>query len=299
MDQRRYAEQVLARFGVTEANQGSTQVEHTSLQALATEDETSNEGRYAEAVGLIMRITTMIRPDLDSVSNEAGLDELEAGVLEFCREVPDVSFAYLNRGVFLGENLRASSDARACARHDQKAAHKLVPARCLFFLGRQGATQENLSERFPDVSAEELMKALNELVKRVGAVRLTMAGFQSLLEFLQRGSQPLFRPINVDVADKMIYNVIRESDNEGVWTKIIKNKTNLHQNVVTKCIKSLTHKGFIKAVKSVKVAAPSLLFFVYMLAEITPSHETTGGVWFTDSELDTEFVNRLCSKALQ
>jgi len=46
----------------------------------------------------------------------------------------------------------------------------------------------------------------------------------------------------------------------GIWTKHLKGKTDLHQTVIDRCIKTLTQKQLIKAVKSVKVLAefPSL-----------------------------------------
>ncbi len=34
---------------------------------------------------------------------------------------------------------------------------------------------------------------------------------------------------------------------------------------------------------------------MYMLAKLTPSEDVTGGPWFTDGELDTEFIERLSS----
>lgn len=39
----------------------------------------------------------------------------------------------------------------------------------------------------------------------------------------------------------------------GIWTKHLKAKTELHQTVITRCIKSLEQKGLIKAVDSVEV----------------------------------------------
>ena len=39
----------------------------------------------------------------------------------------------------------------------------------------------------------------------------------------------------------------------GIWTKHLKGKTDLHQTVIDRCIKTLTQKQLIKAVKSVKV----------------------------------------------
>lgn len=39
----------------------------------------------------------------------------------------------------------------------------------------------------------------------------------------------------------------------GIWTKHLKAKTELHQTVIDRCLKALTQKQLIKAVKSVKV----------------------------------------------
>lgn len=47
-----------------------------------------------------------------------------------------------------------------------------------------------------------------------------------------------------------IYSIMLRS---GIWTKHLKGKTELHQTVINRCLKSLEQKGLIKAVKSVKV----------------------------------------------
>lgn len=39
----------------------------------------------------------------------------------------------------------------------------------------------------------------------------------------------------------------------GIWTRSLKQKTNLHQNVISRAIKTLEQKKLIKSVKSVKV----------------------------------------------
>ena len=46
----------------------------------------------------------------------------------------------------------------------------------------------------------------------------------------------------------------------GIWTKHLKGKTDLHQTVIDRCIKTLTQKQLIKAVKSVKVLTTSSHF---------------------------------------
>lgn len=92
----------------------------------------------------------------------------------------------------------------------------------------------------------------------------------------------------------------------GVWTKAIQRRTDLPQKVVAKCIKTLEQQSLIKPVKSVKVIIliafqSSVLILpcqyptrkMYMLYNLTPSVEITGGVWYTDNEFDTPFVNIL------
>lgn len=66
-------------------------------------------------------------------------------------------------------------------------------------------------------------------------------------------------------------------------------RTNIHQTNLTKCIKSLENKNLIKAVKSVKFPTRK----IYILSELQPSVEHSGGPWYTDNELDTEFIGVL------
>ena len=48
----------------------------------------------------------------------------------------------------------------------------------------------------------------------------------------------------------------------GIWTKHLKAKTELHQTVIDRCLKSLVQKQLIKAVKSVQVRSASVLLSV-------------------------------------
>ncbi|KAL1939461.1 hypothetical protein VTO73DRAFT_10017 [Trametes versicolor] len=95
--------------------------------------------------------------------------------------------------------------------------------------------------------------------------------------------------------ESMILSYIQAAATEGIWTKHLKAKTELHQTVIDRCLKSLTQKALIKAVKSVKFPTRK----IYMLAHLEPSVEMTGGPWYTDNELDTEFIKLLCSACLR
>lgn len=56
--------------------------------------------------------------------------------------------------------------------------------------------------------------------------------------------------------------------------------------MVTRCLKTLESRNLIKAIKSVKNPTRK----VYMLWDKTPSDEVTGGPWYSEQDLDTQFV---------
>lgn len=91
--------------------------------------------------------------------------------------------------------------------------------------------------------------------------------------------------------EALIYSYIEEAGRDGIWTKTLHGKTNLHHNVITRCLKTLEAQRYVKQVKSVKNPTRK----IFMLASIEPSIEMSGGPWFTDAEIDTEFIDNLLS----
>jgi DNA-directed RNA polymerase III subunit RPC6 len=75
----------------------------------------------------------------------------------------------------------------------------------------------------------------------------------------------------------------------GIWTRDIKIATNIPQHSLTKSLKILEQRCLIKSVRSVTSKSKKL----YMLYELTPTKEITGGPWYTDQEFDHEFVDEL------
>lgn len=61
----------------------------------------------------------------------------------------------------------------------------------------------------------------------------------------------------------------------GIWTKDLKHKSNLQQPQVAKILKTLESRKLVKSVKSVTSGNKKL----YMLFELEPSREVTGGAW--------------------
>ncbi|KAF6010590.1 hypothetical protein HII12_002831 [Brettanomyces bruxellensis] len=159
--------------------------------------------------------------------------------------------------------------------------------------GKQASySQQELMKIMKFKSSQELMKLAQELLNH---------GLLKIMETVKKDSKEkgiVFAPISEQEAQKvsgmsndeaMVYSYIEAAGREGIWTKTLKVKTNLHQHVVLRCLKSLESQSYIKAVKSVKHPQRK----IYMLYHLTPSIEVTGGPWFTDSELDTDFIDSL------
>lgn len=147
-------------------------------------------------------------------------------------------------------------------------------------------SQDELQQLLHIGKAVELLNLAQELINK------------KLIKLVKQGEELKFQAVSVTEASKitqmlddeaMIYSYIEALGREGIWTKTIKAKTNLHQHVVVRCLKSLENQRYIKSIKSVKHPTRK----IYMLYNLQPSIDVTGGPWFTDSELDTEFIDSL------
>ncbi|PVU91370.1 hypothetical protein BB561_004437 [Smittium simulii] len=160
-------------------------------------------------------------------------------------------------------------------------------------LKENGVDLEEIQTELIDVSIEDVAKMVNKMT-RLG-----------LLEICQTGSNKFtYRAVKIDQMAKMesmepeeilVYKQIMASSDQGIWVRSIKTQTNLHQQVVTKYLKILEGKNLIKSVKSVKNPTKKL----YMLIDIKPSTEISGGPWFTDQELDVDFIEQLTKQCFR
>jgi carbamoylphosphate synthase small subunit len=63
------------------------------------------------------------------------------------------------------------------------------------------------------------------------------------------------RHASLDTETRIVLESIRAAGNMGVWIRTLRAKTNLHVQVVTRCIKTLETQKLIKNVKSVKACS--------------------------------------------
>jgi len=92
----------------------------------------------------------------------------------------------------------------------------------------------------------------------------------------------------------LVYQVCEKAGSRGVWTRDIKTATNIPQHTLTKTLKLLEQRNLIKSVRSVVSKSKKL----YMLYDIVPAKEITGGPWYTDQEFDQAFVDDLTATIL-
>ena len=95
--------------------------------------------------------------------------------------------------------------------------------------------------------------------------------------------------------DMLIYQLIEQSGNMGIWVRDLKFKSNLQTPQVTKSLKVLESRKLVKCVP----LAQSKNKKIYMLFEIEPHPEVSGEVWInsTAGEMDAEFIQILNQQA--
>eukprot|EP00638_Chattonella_subsalsa_P001039 CAMPEP_0117745418 /NCGR_PEP_ID=MMETSP0947-20121206/7344_1 /TAXON_ID=44440 /ORGANISM="Chattonella subsalsa, Strain CCMP2191" /LENGTH=292 /DNA_ID=CAMNT_0005562557 /DNA_START=23 /DNA_END=901 /DNA_ORIENTATION=+ len=127
---------------------------------------------------------------------------------------------------------------------------------------------------------------------------------ENRLHLFRSGETLVYRLVQSEKAAKlkglgpeqmMIYQVIERAGNKGIWVRDIKNQTKILQQTLTKSLKILETRQLIKSVKSVTSKSKKL----YMLFDLAPAKEITGGPWYTENEFDHEFVEELCKFVYQ
>ncbi|UQC87787.1 RNA polymerase Rpc34 subunit [Colletotrichum lupini] len=88
---------------------------------------------------------------------------------------------------------------------------------------------------------------------------------------------------------RMVYGAIDEAGGDGIWSKSIQNRLNMHDSVLKTALKQLQGKGLIAPFKNVE--HPNKRMFIK--ASMRPSERATGGPWFTDSTFDEAFIEEI------
>lgn len=150
-----------------------------------------------------------------------------------------------------------------------------------------GISGSSLKERFGE-NYTKLVPIINELTAE-SRLNMAQVGGDSELFYTLVSSDVASKFLGLDAQARLVYQVIEKAGNMGIWTKEIRIATNIQQQALNKIFKILEQRRLIKPVKSVTAKAKKL----YMLYDLQPSTELTGGVWYSDLEFDHEFISEL------
>lgn len=156
----------------------------------------------------------------------------------------------------------------------------------------KGIANSDLKSYFGDAKYPSLVPIINELTR---ASRLNMSKGtskttgESEVFFSLLSAEEATKLQGLDAPSKMVYQVVESSGNKGIWTVDVRNQTNIQQATLTKIFKQLESRKLIKPIKSVAAKTKKL----YMLYDLTPAKEITGGPWYSDYEFDHEFIAEL------
>eukprot|EP00741_Cyanophora_paradoxa_P012153 tig00020603_g11741.t1 len=157
----------------------------------------------------------------------------------------------------------------------------------------QGLLDDVLTAELSGVSVDERAQAINSLLVK-GRLQL-MKDDAGNIVYREIAENDAAKFAGLGPEELVVYQVIQQAQNNGIWTKDIRFKSSLQQTQVTKALKTLENRKLIKAVKSVASANKK----VYMLFGLEPSRELTGGAFYTEAEFDAAFTAVLNEQVFQ
>lgn len=103
-------------------------------------------------------------------------------------------------------------------------------------------------------------------IKYISYCFSTLELFQDKNQLLYKYKDPSKKTVNkgADNEERVVYKIIEEAGNKGIWIRDIRFKSNLNMTQLNKVLKSLETKKIIKAVKSVAVC----IYTLYILLPI-------------------------------
>jgi DNA-directed RNA polymerase III subunit RPC6 len=164
----------------------------------------------------------------------------------------------------------------------------------------EGINDTILQHGMPQVSAQQRVAALNRLLsqQKLDLLKSAQLGIvyrlkdkDKLTDHQQssKNTSGADSSAGADMDEKLVYTVIKESGNKGIWIRDIATKTNVKSAALNKTLKSLEKKKLIKSLTSVNANKKK----VYMLFDIEPDRSITGGAWYSGKEFESEFVEIL------
>ena len=141
-----------------------------------------------------------------------------------------------------------------------------------------GVTEDDLLVKFSKYNVDTVKFLLQELIE------------SQKLELKQKNGKVIYVVKFIDQSnyENLILSLLEKSGPKGLWIKDILIKANIPYNFLVKILKKLEQEQLIKSVKGINTNKKT-----YILYDIEPDKEVTGGIWFTNNDVDLSFVNNL------
>eukprot|EP00762_Andalucia_godoyi_P004065 ANDGO_06330.mRNA.1 DNA-directed RNA polymerase III subunit rpc6 len=144
-----------------------------------------------------------------------------------------------------------------------------------------------LSELSSSTSHADIVASINSLIQRGRLQVIRAPNDQILYKEVSEETAQKFRGLTAE--DMLVYQIIESSASQGIWTRHIKTRSNLQQTQLNKILKNLESRRLVKQVKSIEAKTRK----VYMLFDLEPSRDLTGGPWYSEQDFDSAFVDDL------
>lgn len=150
-----------------------------------------------------------------------------------------------------------------------------------------GVSIQELSAAFPS-QLEQLAGVLNSLGRRNALDIFNVSGPDGKQVTLYKAVESSLaeKLEGLSAEDKLVVQAIEKSGNTGIWVRNLKQVTKLQPATLTKILRTLLRLGIVKPVASIAHKNRK----IYMMAHIEPSRDLTGGPWYTDNEMDYQFI---------
>jgi len=152
---------------------------------------------------------------------------------------------------------------------------------------KQQQIQAELIDGSDKYTLMDLALAINSLTNKG---RLTLFRHEGVCIWRPVAEDKANKLISLTQQERIVYAAIEKENNKGIWIKDLRKRTNIMgQGVLEKILKSLVTRKYIKAEESIAGKNKK----VYMLYELTPSLEVTGGTFYKGHDMDIEFVSAM------
>lgn len=112
-----------------------------------------------------------------------------------------------------------------------------------------GLTQDVIQKELESVPMAHIADSINRLLSQRRISPLKDANNQIVYREVNTETAKQFKGLTAE--DRLVFQVIEQASNKGIWTRDIKSQTSLQQAQITKILKTLESRKLIKSVTSV------------------------------------------------